>query len=165
LDVEVLLEDERVIVECFAGIGPGEKGLADALQNLCVNSFHVLLSAFWQRTDPEQVMIEDWEVGRGQFRAYIGNLGTRGSDSVAAQIPADLFPAIESSIKKEPMDERPHWFRHFFADVNGEQTFESLYDNEEWAAGVESMKALPWVKSKGYYSVRHFLLLMPTDDA
>ena len=45
-EAEVLLEDKRILLECFAGIGQGKKGITDALQNFCVNSFHVLLAAF-----------------------------------------------------------------------------------------------------------------------
>ena len=161
LDVEVLLEDNRIICESFAGIGSDERGLNNSLQNFCINSFHVLLSAFWQKTDPDQVAIEDWELNGQRFQAYIGNFGTRASDGVSPEIPSDLFDAIERSIRQERLDGKCHWFRHFFGDVNGQQTFESLYDNEPWAPGVQSMRSLRWVKSSGYYTVRHFLLLVP----
>ena len=46
LEIDVLLEDQRFINECFAGVGSGRSGLNDALQNFCVNSFHVLLASF-----------------------------------------------------------------------------------------------------------------------
>jgi len=163
LEIEVVLEDNRVISECFAGVGPDEEGLADSLENFCVNSLHVLLSAFWQKTDPDQVETEDWEIGGQRFRAHIGNFVTRCSDGVVPEIPTDFFPAIERSIREEPLDGRCHWFRHFFCNLDSEQTFESLHDNDSWAPGVRSMRSLPWVKSIGYYSVRHFLLLVPAD--
>jgi Family of unknown function (DUF6348) len=159
LEVNVLLEDERIINECFAGIGSGSEGIRDALQNFCVNSFHVLLASLWSLDDPDQVMTEHWNLAGKKYTAYIGNFGTRGSNEVDAQIPQGLFETIEKAIKSESLNNDLSWFRCFFCDVSGEQTFEALKNNEVWESGVEALKSLLWVKTNGYYSVRNFLVL------
>lgn len=161
LEIDVLLEDRRIINECFAGIGAGRSGLNDALQNFCVNSFHVLLASFWEINDPDQVMTECWNIAGKEYTTYIGNFGTRGNASagVGTKIPAGLFEAIEKAIKSEPLSDQYSWFRCFFCDLSGEQTFEALKNNEVWESGMQALKSLPWVKTNGYYSVRIFLLL------
>ena len=159
LEIDVLLEDERLINECFAGIGSGREGISDALQNFCVNSFHVLLAAFWGVNDPDQVMTEKWSIHGKEYTAYIGNFGTRGSADVEPIIPDGLFESVENAIKKEPLQEKLSWFRCFFCDVSGAHTFEALRDNEVWESGLSALKSLPWAKTDGYFSVRNFLII------
>jgi hypothetical protein len=161
LDVEILLNDNRVIYECFAGIGSGTDGVADALQNFCVNSFHVLLACFWEAIDKNQVEIGRWNVKGKPFTAYIGNFGTRGSAGIEAKIPQNLYPELERTIKSESLDESIHWFRVFFCEVAGEFTFEALKDNESWENGENTLQSLNWEKQNGYYSVRNFIVLVP----
>lgn len=159
LEIDVLLEDERIINECFAGIGLGREGINDALQNFCVNSFHVLLASLWGLEYPDQVMTESWSLGGKEYTAFIGNFGTRCSNEVDAKIPEGLFEEIEKAIKSEQFKDDLCWFRCFFCDVSGKQTFEALKNNEVWEPGVSALKSLPWVKTDGYYSVRNFLVL------
>ncbi len=159
LEVDVLLEDKRIINECFAGIGSGREGLNDALQNFCINSFHVLLASLWGLTDTDQVMTENWNFRGKEYTAFIGNIGTRGSGEVDAEIPDGLFETIEKSIRNEPLKDNLSWFRCFFCSVSGEKTFEALKDNEVWQSGVSALKTLPWANTNGYYSVRNFLVL------
>ena len=158
LEVEILLDDHRVITESFAGIGTGDEGVNDALQSFCVNSFHVLLAAFWQVNDPEQVTVEEWNIQGKPFSAFIGNFGTRGSDGVEPVIPDKLFDVIEHTIKQESIEHDIAWFRCFFCDVSGEHIFEALKNNEIWESGVSALKSLPWINSEGYYSVRSFVV-------
>src|SRR5688500_10328905 len=72
LEVEVRLENKPILNECFAGLGDGKAAIGDALQNFTTNSFHVLLAAFWNIDDPQQVTTEDWTVSGTTFRAFIG---------------------------------------------------------------------------------------------
>lgn len=162
LEVEILLESEKIINECFAGIGVGNEGITDALQNFCVNSLHVLLAAFWERNYPEQVTTEVWSIYSKPYTVYIGNFGTRGSDGISPEIPHDLFETIEHTIKNEPLNEEIYWFRSFFCNLSGEQTFEALKNNDIWESGLRSLKSLTWKRSEGYYSVRNFLVLKAT---
>jgi hypothetical protein len=161
LEVEVLLDDRSLINECFAGIGEGEAAIVDALRNFTINSFHVLLAAFWGVEDRDQVMVEEWTVSGNRFKACIGNFGRRGSLGVDPVVPHELFPLIQRTIERETLADGIHWVRHFFCDLKGERTFEALLDNEPWQAGLDAMQSIPWVRSGGYYSVRNFLVLLP----
>ena len=161
LEVEVLLENKSIVNECFAGIGEGGAAMDDALQNFTANSFHVLLAAFWNRDDPQQVTTEEWTVSGNSFRAYIGNFGTRGSVGIEPTVPSELFPTIRGAIEREPLSQDWHWVRHFFCEVKGERTYEALLDNQPWQTGIEGMRSIAWVKSTGYYSIRNFLVLRP----
>lgn len=159
LEVDALLEDQRIIKECFAGIGSGREGINDALQNFCTNSFHVLLASLWGLKDPDQVLTEKWSVEGKEYTAYIGNFGTRGSVKARAEIPDGLFDVIKEAIKGESLMDKVSWFRLFFCDVSGEQTFEALKNNEVWESGMLALNSLPWIKKNSYYSVRIFLVL------
>ena len=159
LDVQVLLEKGRIIEECFAGIGRGPAGFADALKNFMINSLHVLLSSLWDITDDQQVLIENWEVGGRQFTAYIGNFGRRASGGLRVEVPQDLFATIEERIRHEYLLGDVHWFRHFFCSLSGEPTYEALKDNVPWEAGMAGLKGIAWPEIEGFYSVRNFIVL------
>jgi len=159
LEVEVLLENKSVVNECFAGMGDGEAAIGDAFQNFTTNSFHVLLAAFWNINDPQQVTTANWTVSGKTFTAYIGNFGTRGSMGVTPTVPAELFPTIQRAVERESLSQGWHWVRHFFCDVKGAPTYEALLDNQPWQAGTDGLRSISWVKSTGYYSVRNFLVL------
>ena len=159
LEIEVLLEDERIIYECFAGFGAEREGINSAIQNFCVNSLHVLLAAFWELNDSEQVTTEEWEINGKSYIAYIGGFGTRSNRGITPEIPENLFEVIEKTIKNELIDHKISWFRCFFCNLSGEYTFEALRDNEIWEHGLNALKSLQWKAADGYYSVRNFLVL------
>lgn len=159
LEIEVLLEDERIMHECFSGIGVGREGINNSIQNFCINSFHVLLAAFWKLNDSEQVTTEEWGIGGKSYIAYIGNFGTRGSHGVSPKMPENLFETIEKTIQKESIDHEISWFRCFFCNVSDEHVFEALKNNEVWEYGLSALKSLQWKKVDDYYSVRNFLVL------
>ncbi|WP_371874489.1 DUF6348 family protein [Duganella rivi] len=94
-----------------------------------------------------------------RYTAFIGNFGTRGSEGVTADIPADLFAQLENVIKLDSLTGDLHWFRFFFCNVAGQRTFESLKDNETWGAGTRCLESVQWADSMGYYSVRLFVVL------
>ncbi|MFZ4875977.1 DUF6348 family protein [Janthinobacterium sp. Mn2066] len=159
LDVQAFVREGVTIEECFAGIGEDEVGLNDALTNFTVNSFHVLLAALWNQNDKTQVTTEDWGIGGRRYTAFIGNFGTRGSEGVTADIPADLFAQVENVIKLDSLMGELHWFRFFFCNVAGQRTFEALKDNETWESGIRCLEGIQWADSMGYYSVRLFVVL------
>ena len=159
LDVEVLLPDNRVIDECFAGMGEHQEGIKDAVHNFSVSSFHVFLAAFWKINDSEHVTTQEWIVGGKQYIAYIGNFGTRGSVEANASIPEGLLDAIKTAVMNEDSSSGTQWYRCFFCNIAEEFSFEALANNEPWASGVTALQQLDWEKSAGYYSVRNFLVL------
>ncbi len=159
LDVEVLLPDNRVIDECFAGMGGQLEGVNDALRNFSVSSFPVLLAAFWKINDPEQVTTQEWIIGGKPYIAYVGNFGTRGSVEASVSIPEGLLDAIRNAVLNDNSAAGTQWYRSFFCNIAEEFSFEALASNEPWESGVSALKNLAWEKSAGYYSVRNFLVL------
>ena len=158
-EVEVLLDGGRIINECFSGFGVGKEGILNGLENFCVNSFHVLLAAFWKKHDSEQVEIENWLINGINYKAYIGNLGTRATKGVDASIPENLFESLEKAIKNEALESEVSWFRVFFGSISDDFTFEALKENEVWENGVSMLASQAWEKPEGYYSVRNFIVL------
>jgi hypothetical protein len=159
LDVQVLLEKDRVIQECFVGVGTGRPGFEDALKNFMINSLHVLLSSLWDIKDDRQVLTENWEIGGRHFTAYIGNFGRRASGGLSVEVPKDLFETIENRIRHEYLPGEAHWFRVFFCNIAGQHTYEALKDNEPWEAGLAGLKGITWPETDAYYSVRNFIVL------
>ncbi len=160
LDVDVLLESRELLKESFAGLATGDAGIRDAFHNFCANSFHVLLAAFWDKIDPEQVTVATWQLGGRPYTAYIGNLGMRTmGESPPPKVAEGYLESLENVITNSALVGEVLWFRNFFCDIQGDRTFESMVNNEVWSEGVENLKSLPWEKSAQYYSVRNFLIL------
>lgn len=159
LDVEVFLGDGTKLVETVAGFGTGDAALQDALENFCINVWHVLLAAFWQQIDPEQVTLETWQVQQRTYTAYIGNLGHRSTIKPDPVLPEAFFDAFKQRICQETDLDQYAWFRWFFADYRGDFTFEALKNNDIWPEGIAALQQLPWQASSGYYSVRNLIVL------
>lgn len=164
LDVEVLLEDKRIITESFAGIGVGNEGVLNALQNFSVNSLHVFLAAFWQQNDRTEITIEQWQIAGKTYTAYIGDIGQRSDLNDSPALPADFFSSVEQAILLYKPSHDLTWYRVFFCDFKGEQTFEALAENQDWVEGLDALKRLHWEPNSGYYSVRNFIILKREKD-
>ena len=164
LDVEVMLEDKRIITESFAGIGVGNAGVLNAVQNFSVNSLHVFLAAFWNQNNNTEVTIEQWQIAGKTYTAYIGNIGQRSDLNYSPALPADFFSSIEQAVLQYKPNHDLTWYRVFFCDFKGEQTFEALAENQDWIEGLDALKRLHWEPSSGYYSVRNFIILKREKD-
>jgi len=164
LDVQVLVREGLLIEESFGGIGAGDTGLADGLQNFTINSFHPLLSALWHQHDPEQVEAETWTTAGRRYNAFIGNIGRRTNTAETPSPPTDLLARLETAVRHEPLDGDLHWFRFCVAHINGEFTWEALKDNEPWPAGVSALQACSWHTGEGFYSARLFIVLREAAD-
>lgn len=164
LDVEVMLEDKRIITESFAGIGVGNAGVLNAVQNFSVNSLHVFLAAFWKQNNNTEVTIEQWQIAGKTYTAYIGNIGQRNDLNYSPALPVDFFSSIEQAVLQYKPNHDLTWYRVFFCDFKGEQTFEALAENQDWIEGLDALKRLHWELSSGYYSVRNFIILKRDKD-
>ncbi|MEK8030469.1 DUF6348 family protein [Ideonella sp. DXS29W] len=164
LDIQVLVRNGVVIEESFGGIGAGDLGLADGLQNFTINSFHVLLSALWRHHHPDQVEAEAWTVAGRRFIAFIGNVGTRSSTDAAPLIPAGMLTLLREAIQSEPLEHNLHWFRFYVGHVKGDFTFEALKDNEPWPKGMRALEACGWATRDAFYSARMFVVLREECD-
>jgi hypothetical protein len=160
LDVQVLLDDDRVVLESFAGLGQDSVALQDAIANFSMNSLHVLLSALWGISVPDQVTVEEWELSGVRRAIHIGNFGRRKSAGPDVPVPADLFPAIELAIQAEALSPAHHWFRFYVGHVPGRPlVLEALFDNEEWPHGAAALASIDWPSSARFYSVRNFIFV------
>lgn len=159
LDVEVLLQDNRIIHESFGGLGQKEAGIQDAMNSFVLNAFPVLLAAFWNLNDTEQVTSKELLASGKLYNAYIGGISFRGSVEADASIPEGYVEFVETAIRNETALLGTHWFRTFFCNVAEQHTVEALTNNEPWTAGIEALNNLTWEKSPGFYSVRQFIVL------
>lgn len=163
LDVQVLIADGVLLEESFAGIGEGIEALHDAFQNFATNSLHVLLAAFWQINDPEQLVTEQWNSEHADYTMYSGHFGTRGSDGIHPTVPEETHPKIMEALNTIRLTDEFVWGRCFFCNIgNADRVFEALLNNEPWAEGEAALKSVAWPESDGYYSVRHFFVLRKT---
>ena len=161
LQIDVQLDENTCMQECFGGFGEGEEGLNDGIHNFCVNSLHVMLAALWEVNDPEQVETEEWIIGSETYSAYIGPYGSRGYKGVHPGIPDNAFKVIESTIKKTNLSGKFNWFRNYFCNVNRDsKVYESLFNNDEWPLGIKALKNIDWAESDNFYSVRNFIILV-----
>ena len=159
LQIEVFIEKGVLLEECFAGF-PSDKGkLYDAFENFSQNSLHVMLSAFWEKHDNQQVEKEFWSIDNIDYAVYIGPFGNRGGDDTQPRIPENFFDHIEKAIKRMNMTDTYNWFRTFYSNLgNGEMVYEALMNNETWSEGLETLKAVYWEPSDQYYSTRNFII-------
>ncbi|MCP4318748.1 MAG: hypothetical protein GY789_22825 [Hyphomicrobiales bacterium] len=160
LDIQVVLDNDKVIDECFAGVGDDRERYLDALQNFSLGSLHVLLSALWARPFKDQVLIESWQSAKGNWKAYVGEFVSRclGPDEI--MFPRDLLDIIQNALMKADLDPGVHWLRTFYSNTgNGDPVLEVLLDNEKWEAGMQAVSGASWQPSDYYYSLRNFLIL------
>ncbi len=159
LQIDVMLDKDTHMQECFAGLGEGDVGIKDGFQNFCVNSLHVMLAAFWGINDPDQVDTEEWKIDGQQYSVYIGPFGTRGSGGIHPGVPENTFEFIESAIKTASLSNHCNWFRNYYCNLNSEsQVYESLHNNEVWEVGESALKSISWNRSSKFYSVRNFII-------
>lgn len=157
LDITLLLASKKTITESYLGIGKNKiSAIQNAFQNFVANSFHVLLSAFWQITNDDQIGIEEWEIKGKKWKVYIGNFGCKGDFN----IPENLFKIIEEQIQEENLEEDLYWLRIYYANVNNRDIMiETLKNNEAWPEMENKLKTITWDSSDKFYSLRNFIIL------
>jgi hypothetical protein len=163
LDILVELFDGRILIESCAGIGNNqEKAIANSLQNFYANSLHVMLNAFYGVED-EQVNVETWQITGKDWKAVIGGFVLKTFEKVPLQVPESVFPTFENLIKNQELNNDIHWFRFFYAQQDKQfLDCETLFDNELWQDANKELTELNWELTKGYHSVRNFLILINT---
>jgi hypothetical protein len=159
LDVRIEIEPGRTIVESFAGLGETtDQALADAQHNFAVNSFHVILAAFFNPED-EQVTREEWIVGGSNRVVTIGNIGVRGT-LPEGKSAAAWFEQFEEKLKSKPLGPGLHWVRLYYGQRQRKtMACEVLLDNEPWEELQAEMAAIDWPPGEAFYGVRLFLVI------
>jgi hypothetical protein len=165
LDVQLEIAPGRTIVESFAGLGETrDKAGADALHNFTVNSFHVLLAAFFH-PDDQQVAREEWVAGSRRSRVTIGNVGVRGTPPVQGEQLVAWFKRFEEKLKERPLEQGTHWVRLYYGQMQDRAVAcEVLLDNQVWEELQSEMAAFDWPRGDAFYSVRVFLVMQVKDE-
>ncbi len=160
LDIRVQIQG-RTIIESFAGMGDSTKAaLESGLENFAHNSLHVFIGAFLDPKD-DLVLREIWSIGGQKRLAIIGQMGIRGKIPTENDVHLTWFKHFEERIKKTQLTKDLHWVRLYYAQMNEQQMVcEILLDNEPWAQMQEEMAEIDWPKSKAFFSLRIFIILL-----
>ncbi len=166
IDIYVALESGRILVESFAGIGETkEDAIVDGIHNFTINSFHVLLAAFYVDEDDDQVEKEKWKINGQMRRVTIGNIGIRGTTPIPDSPPTEWFQSLENAIRDSELPAGTHWVRCYYGQMQNEPlAVEVLLDNEDWPTARTKMQQHDWPKSEDYYSVRIFLIIQDDES-
>ncbi len=160
--VQVLLEDKRIVDECFAGPGEPGEGLKYALQGFQTGTLHVLLAALWDSVYEDHVNIEEWSWSGKNWRVYAGDFVVRFEETEPLEHPVNLFDLIEQTLKGIELSDDIHWLRIYYGSGAGTGAIaEALLDNEPWEELKTAISGAEWPSSDHYYSVRNFLVLKP----
>lgn len=160
LDVEIVLDDERRVIERFAGLGatPDERQ-KDALRSLLASAFPAMVAAYWGQVDTDQITVERWDIGGINWQVFIGGFSKRAGQGVDVVVPKLYLEQIATAIRGGELTSDSHWIRTFFCNMNTDnQIYEALLDNTQWIEGERALKGLAWPKAEGFYSVRNFVV-------
>ncbi|MCE7997158.1 MAG: hypothetical protein HEP71_34680 [Roseivirga sp.] len=159
LDV-VIRVGEGEMVESFGDVATNlEEAIARNMENFLMNTFHVLIKAFYDESD-EYVEAETWNINGTDWSVCIGNITHKNQSEESDLIPEGFFETVESVIKEATLDEDLHWFRSFYCQQNHQElSSEFMKDNELYDTGVQALSNLPWKSTGGFYTLRQFTLL------
>jgi len=161
LDFYVALPDGRLLIESFAGLGTSRaEAIKDGVQNYVSNSFHAILSSVSDVADSDQVEIEEWEIDGRKRKVVVGGMGIRRFTDAEFNPPTGWFATVQKQIEQLPLDQRCHWIRCYYAQMEGKpMAIEALLDNEESAILVDTMKQIEWPIDSEFYGLRVFLVV------
>ncbi len=163
LDIQVVFEDGRVLTESLGGWQEWQNaasGLADAFANFLGSSFHVMLSALWDRHDPEQVDIERWSINGRLYDVFLGGARIRSLNGAVPALPENSFPAVREAIHTEQLTQPLHWVDTFFCWTHeNKKIYEAHVDNVPWQRGEKAIEQIDWPPTGSMWSVRQFLML------
>lgn len=159
LDIDVVFAEERHLEESFAGHGPGDAAVREALDAFAAGALPVLLAAFWYVTDDRTLDLGTLQIGLHDWDLFHGRWQVRGVGPEV--VPAGARAAIEQALREAMPAAGAHALRLFHADgADGART-EVLLDNEPWAAGTRALAACDW--PAGSYAA-HALVVLDVRD-
>ncbi|MEW4488626.1 DUF6348 family protein [Thalassoglobus sp. JC818] len=166
IDIFLRVGPDRILVESFGGFGKTEDAaIADGFQSFVLNSFHVLLAAFYHSEDDHQVETEYWNINGQSRRVTIGRINSRGLPPNYDEPPTEWFNTLAEQIEKSALPGGTHWVRCFYGQYQFEQSaIEVLLDNDEWVDVQTEMAKVDWPKCEEYYSVRVFLIIQDREE-
>ena len=166
LEISLFVPGSGMLIEGFAGLGTsGLDRLHDAFVNFQTNSLHVLLSAFYDRTEAGQVDIECMGTETGTWEWHLGPVGFRdygGGANPSPDVPDDLLDTIRQTLRDhQPTHGETHWVRFFHCERGSDTPSidEFLIDNAICPDGQNALTELAWQRREAPYSLRHFAVL------
>ncbi|ESQ74553.1 DUF6348 family protein [Asticcacaulis sp. AC402] len=160
VDIELKLEDQRCLIDSYAGYGENlQAANAHAVYTFCIGAFHVYLSAFWNCHEPDQVDIATWTANGADWQVYCGNVITKASEGHSSHVAEGYYDAVKAYMTSLRLDSDLHWVSVFVSRLKDELTVQTQVDNVDCPDLDARMAALDWPASDGFYSARNFFLL------
>jgi hypothetical protein len=146
------------MIESFSDFGANPNvAFRSSLQNFCTGSLHVMLSALWGISEPDQVLVERCSCGKQNWILHVGNLVRKAEGGIDVPPPADLMPVFDGLIQQLSLPPSVHWGRIFFANMpKSDSIVEVLLDNEPWPGGEFAVRNASWARLNSFYSTRMF---------
>lgn len=166
LDVEVALSSDRLIIESFTDIGADPNtAFRASLEGFCSGSLHVMLSALWGVSDPDQVLFDVCKGGKPEWTVHLGNLFCKAEHGLDAPLPDDLMTKFENLLQIAELEPIVHWGRIYYANMpDSDNIVEVLLDNELWPLGESAIRAVSWPQLHTFYSTRLFWIMVPREQ-
>ncbi len=165
LDFQMELDSGENLTESFAGIGESrDKAIKDAVDNFALNSFPVIMAAFFTPQDNpvkiKNVRIENWSIEGTERRVVIGPIGMRGKAPDPSNTPLDWFKQIEEKLKSTHLFAGTHWISIYYGQIdNHPLKLEVLVNNEVWEQMQKELATIDWPKGKESFSLRVFIVI------
>lgn len=175
LDIQVALPDGRLLVESFGAFGESEnKALLIGFNKFLKNSFHTIISVFFNYKLDEQIELEQWTLRGETWNLYINGMTievgpqpeNNGNDAEIPEFkpPENLISTLEPIAEQCNIENADlHWFRGYVFVQDGKvTTIETLWDGMVWSEATKLLEKMEWPPYQGRYSMRIFLILQRT---
>jgi hypothetical protein len=160
LDFQMELDSGQNLIESVTGIGESrEKAIDDAVQSFALNSFQVILAAFFAQPG-DQVRIKNWSIGGIERRVFLGPIGLGGNAPDPSSTPVDWFTQVEEKLKSINIDGGTHWISVYYEQIDNHLSkMEVLLDNDVWEAMQKDLATVHWPKGNEFLSLRVFVVI------
>jgi hypothetical protein len=160
LDFRMELNSGQRLIESCGGLGETrENAIKNAIENFVLNSFHVILAAFFG-PQGDQVTVEEWRIGSEDRRVIIGPMGMRGKLPDPSNPPLAWLKEVYEKVRSKALPGGTHWLRVYYGQYdNRAEELEVLLDNDDWAEVRNELATIDWPKGKEFFSLRVFMII------
>lgn len=162
LNVRFAVSESFVIEEIVLGIAETpQAAINQAWQNFCDGVLHVLLAAFFDKTNP-QIEVERWTFPDGEREIILGGMLTRTTAPIDGLATTAWFETFRTALSKEPLPDGPTAVRVFCAHVGPRRLeLETLVNNQPSSTLAAALDTAAWPTHDGFLSVRLFAIVRP----
>jgi hypothetical protein len=149
------------VVESFAGMGDTPQAqIADAVAKFALSSFHVLLTAFFDKPVDGGAVLETWDAGGERRTVVLGPMVSRFGEP-----PTDLrWRDQYLSAVRAAVPPGVHWVQLYQMRQGNESAGGSvLLDNEPWPELERAVAGFDWPPGEPMYDARIFLVVGPAE--